>query len=238
VKAREEWSMAADPINWPEGTNLQPLILSLYGTISPRKQRLCAAAFCRRVAHLLPDDRCRSALDVAERYADRRATRAELTAANLDVDSAWRALAGLFLARAEDAPRYAVAAAFWATHPKKRHFADKVADSAAAAVACTDAAHWSAAHAQECAAQLHLLRDVLGPGGPPAVDPRWLAWSGGLVVRLAAGTADQGRFEQLPVLADALEEAGCTEQDILKHCRGLGPHTRGCWVIDLLLGKQ
>jgi hypothetical protein len=45
-------------------------------------------------------------------------------------------------------------------------------------------------------------------------------------------------FDRLPVLADALEEAGCTISDILDHCRGPGPHVRGCWVVDLLLGKE
>jgi hypothetical protein len=44
-------------------------------------------------------------------------------------------------------------------------------------------------------------------------------------------------FDRLPILADALEEAGCTDADILAHCRGPGPHARGCWVVDLILGK-
>jgi hypothetical protein len=48
---------------------------------------------------------------------------------------------------------------------------------------------------------------------------------------------DQRRFTDLPVLADALEEAGCTDQTILDHLRGPGPHVRGCWAVDLLLGK-
>jgi hypothetical protein len=51
--------------------------------------------------------------------------------------------------------------------------------------------------------------------------------------------ADGGRaLDRLPILADALEEAGCTDADILAHCRGPGPHVRGCWVVDLLLGKE
>ncbi len=42
----------------------------------------------------------------------------------------------------------------------------------------------------------------------------------------------------MPVLADALEDAGCADADILAHCRGHGPHVRGCWVVDLVLGKE
>ena len=52
---------------------------------------------------------------------------------------------------------------------------------------------------------------------------------------MPAGTLDNTR---LAVLADALEEAGCTEADILGHLRGPGPHVRGCWVVDLILGKE
>jgi hypothetical protein len=57
------------------------------------------------------------------------------------------------------------------------------------------------------------------------------------VVRLAQLIYDQHHFGDMPVLADALEEAGCTDEAILSHCRGRGPHVRGCWVVDLLLGK-
>jgi hypothetical protein len=66
----------------------------------------------------------------------------------------------------------------------------------------------------------------------------WLSWNGGTVLRIARhfqATTDQ---ETLAVLADALEEAGCADEDILGHCRGPGEHGRGCWVIQLLLGKS
>jgi hypothetical protein len=81
-------------------------------------------------------------------------------------------------------------------------------------------------------------RDIFGnPFRPVAIDPGWLAWSDGTVRKLAQATYDDRRFDLLPILADALEEAGCTDADILAHCRGPGPHVRGCWVVDLLLGK-
>jgi hypothetical protein len=57
-------------------------------------------------------------------------------------------------------------------------------------------------------------------------------------VQLACAIYDDRAFEQLPILADALEEAGCDNADILAHCRGPGPHVRGCWLVDLLLGKS
>jgi hypothetical protein len=85
------------------------------------------------------------------------------------------------------------------------------------------------------AIQLHLLRDIFGnPFRPVAVDPDWLTPT---VVDLARGVYDAKAFDRLPVLADALEDAGCGHPDVLAHCRGPGPHVRGCWVVDLVLGK-
>jgi hypothetical protein len=62
-------------------------------------------------------------------------------------------------------------------------------------------------------------------------------WNDSLVVRMAEAINEQRRFEDMPILADSLEDAGCDNADILAHCRGSGPHVRGCWVLDLLLGK-
>jgi hypothetical protein len=80
-----------------------------------------------------------------------------------------------------------------------------------------------------------LANDVVGnPFYPVALDP---AWRTEAVVGLVAGIYADRAFDRLPVLADALEDAGCADADVLTHCRGPGPHVRGCWVVDLLLGK-
>ncbi len=55
--------------------------------------------------------------------------------------------------------------------------------------------------------------------------------------KLAGGIYDEGAFDRLPILADALLDAGCEDKQLLGHCRGPGPHVRGCWVVDLVLGK-
>jgi hypothetical protein len=104
------------------------------------------------------------------------------------------------------------------------------------------------AQANERAAQAALLRDIFGNpfGAKPRIDPGWLSWNGGTVARLAAaaydhralpeGTLDAGR---LGVLADALEESGCHDQEVLGHLREQrAVHVRGCWVLDLLLEKS
>ena len=80
-----------------------------------------------------------------------------------------------------------------------------------------------------------LLRDIFGnPFRPVALEPAWLTST---VLALASGIYEERAFDRLPILADALMDAGCDHADILDHCRGDGPHVRGCWVVDLILGK-
>jgi hypothetical protein len=85
----------------------------------------------------------------------------------------------------------------------------------------------------------NILRDLFGnPFRPaPSLAPAVLTWDGGTIPKLAAAVYDERAFDRLPVLADALEDAGCTDADILGHCRGGGEHVRGCWAVDLVLGK-
>ena len=91
-----------------------------------------------------------------------------------------------------------------------------------------------------------LLRDVFGnPFRPVTVDRAWLTWSDGTILQLAraayeerclpSGVLDPAR---IAILADALEDAGCTITDVVGHCRSGGAHVRGCWVVDMLLGKE
>src|SRR5262249_41152819 len=91
----------------------------------------------------------------------------------------------------------------------------------------------------ERAAQSCLLRDIFGPRPfrPVAVDPGWLSWNAATTRGLAGAIYEERAFDRLPILADALEEAGCADADLLSHCRQPGEHVRGCWVVDLLLGK-
>jgi hypothetical protein len=90
----------------------------------------------------------------------------------------------------------------------------------------------------EEAGQAALLRCVFdNPFRPVTVAPAWLSWNGATVPKLAQAIYDERRFGDLPILADALEEASCDNSDVLAHCRSGGEHVRGCWVVDLLLGK-
>jgi hypothetical protein len=89
-------------------------------------------------------------------------------------------------------------------------------------------------------AKADFLRCIFGPllFRPITIDPKWLTWNDGTVPNLAQAIYDERRFEDTPILADALMDAGCHDEEILAHCRGPGPHVRGCWVVDLLLAKE
>jgi hypothetical protein len=92
---------------------------------------------------------------------------------------------------------------------------------------------------------LELLREMVGnPFRTVALDPAWLAWQGGTVVQLSRTAYEErhlpeGTFDptRLTLLADALEDAGCTDAELLGHLRGPGPHVRGCWALDLITGR-
>ncbi|MBA4192538.1 MAG: hypothetical protein C0467_31610 [Planctomycetaceae bacterium] len=83
--------------------------------------------------------------------------------------------------------------------------------------------------------QSHLLRDIFGNPFHPVV---FLSeWRTSTSVAIAQQMYDSRDFTAMPILADALQDAGCDSAQVLDHCRSGGPHVRGCWVIDLLLGK-
>jgi len=91
----------------------------------------------------------------------------------------------------------------------------------------------------EGAEQCRLLREVLGNLYRPArIAPAWLAHAAGLVPSLARSIYDERAFDRMPILGDALEDAGCADAAILDHCRQEQQHVRGCWLLDLVLGLR
>jgi hypothetical protein len=143
-------------------------------------------------------------------------------------DVAWdRALRRNWVARGWPAPRHA---SDW----------EEVRYSEAVSIMCEDSFTDFPGWARERRQQADFLRDIFGPcpNRPVAIDPGWLTWNDATVVKLAQAIYSDRAFEQMPILADALEEAGCTNEDMLKHCRSDGEHVRGCWVVDRILGKE
>jgi hypothetical protein len=83
---------------------------------------------------------------------------------------------------------------------------------------------------------VHARREIVGnPFRPVSFSPEWRTDT---ALSLAAQMYDSRDFSAMPILADALQDAGCDSEDVLNHCRGPGPHCRGCWVVDLVLGKE
>jgi hypothetical protein len=213
-----EWGACAGP---------KRMLEHLRGRAGDRKWRLFACGCCRRFWQLLADDRSRNAVEVAERYADGLSTAEEMGAAKAGAEEVWRSQ--WVYGDTENPPAaYAAGGAATAAFPIAGH---RMAESAVwAGQGCGGR--------RERRAQSDLFRCVFGnPFRPAAVDPSWPAWNGGAVRNLARTIYDERAFDRLPILADALEEAGCDNADVLGHCRGGGEHVRGCWVVDLLLGK-
>jgi hypothetical protein len=210
----EQWLTSEEP---------QPMLEFLRGQTSDRKLRLFACACCRRFWDRL-EAASREAVEVAERYADGEVGEAVLQAAHdaayaryaekagVDWDDIWGFVAAL------------ECAALAASHsPLDRLFFDGTHRA-------------EVYHDTRLPAQATLVRDILGnPFRPVALDPEWRTDT----LRILASQMYQSReFSSMPVLADALQDAGCTDRAILDHCRGPGPHCRGCWAVDLLTGRK
>jgi hypothetical protein len=218
--------MAMTEQEWLASTSSQELLNYLYGQGSERKKRLLACACCRSIWRLLHDERSRTAVQRAEAFADGMVALADLEKGRMDADDAVDESSD----RAEEAARIAAQESCWPQmHGENRD------DDFALHVAC-DAAHATCNVATEFAAQAPIVRDIFGnPFRPVTVNPTWRTSN---VTTLAQSIYDDRAFDRLPILADALEDAGCDNADILNHCRQPGEHVRGCWIVDLLLGKE
>jgi hypothetical protein len=187
----------------------------------------------------MPDERSQRALAVSEQYAEGLVGRRVLAAARRAAYEATRAsdLPPGVARNYYPATSHAANVALYAADGPDKYEASELARiTAGTASSLLWHLHRGSADSDEKVAQTHVLRDVLGnPFRPVTIDPAWLTST---VVALASGIYDERAFDRLPILADALQDAGCDSADILTHCRGDGPHVRGCWVVDLILGKE
>jgi hypothetical protein len=194
---------------------------------SRRKARLFACSCVRRIWPLLADERSRAAVLTAERLADGVADEPERQAA---FEAALQACQEAPRGGAELAAANAAASVLipylQGIKGVPRHAREALAGGRRRLARARSAQLLAAAEAE---AQAVLLRDLFGnPFRPtPVLDSAAPAWNDGAAVRLAEAIYQEHAFDRLPILADALEEAGCTDQAVLGHCRG-GPHARGC----------
>ncbi len=216
-------------LKWLNCTDPLDLLMFLKGKESERKLRLFACACCRRNWASLIDNRSRDAVEKAEEYAD------DL----LDSESwyaAWNAAR-----EAANSPHilrqhplnYAAQAAFDTTRQK-----------ASSAVSHAVTSFWKMLGSiyektpeglEERIEQCRLFREIVGnPFRPITLIPSCLTST---VLALATGIYIEKAFDRMPILDDALQDAGCDNEDILNHCRQPGGHVKGCWVVDLILSK-
>ena len=191
-----------------------------------RKLRLFACGCCRLAWKTIPNKRLRDAVQTAERFADGTASAAELAAARAGVErlASDRGPYGKSSTRV----RVAVDMAIATTEPGPYE--------AAHAMTATEAPLAGAMPESEAEAYVcDLFRCVFGNPFRPAALPK--GWRTADVLGLARAIYEDRAFDRLPLLADALMDAGCGDDQVLGHCRGAGPHVRGCWVVDLVLGK-
>jgi hypothetical protein len=235
-----EWLACADP---------KVMLEFLRGKVSDRKLRLFAVACCHHVWHLMPDDRCRFAVEVAERFADGIVTEQELrVVADAAFDSAHdnSVATGVQSFDVGQGIYYAARTASYAANSDAYEAA--VSSARTIYVASVGAAgnpdvNMAARMVASDAVYLYrrkLVNDIFGNPfrPPPTIDPAWLTWNDGAIVKFAQEIYDQRAFERMAELAEMLEKAGCKDKDMLEHCRQGEAHVRGCWVVDLLLGKE
>jgi hypothetical protein len=235
-------------------TRLAHMLLVRQVAMDARRLRLFGVACCRRVPQWTDDERLAAGLTAAEAFADGRLTAAELESARQPIEERYRA----FLA---DRPRgrilkrlrvelLALGSCLHTMYPEQPYHAAQAANS------CLD---WRDLLGDEVLAELRelfprLLRDIYGnPFRPVAFSPSWRTDT---AVTLARQMYESRDFSAMPILADALQDAGCDSAEILTHCRETGEgslprrrrgaspsvqkqtHVRGCWVVDLVLGKE
>jgi hypothetical protein len=217
VVTENYWQVCADPT---------PMLAYLRGRASGRKLRLFACACARREWDRL-DAPGRWAIQAAERAAEGEGPEGELWAAHVESHgAAVRAVAGWGMNRRHDHARFAAASCA----------APEAAD--AAVMASQDMLRLADERLRrpgEEASQVAAIRCVFGDQfRPVAVDPVWLTST---VLAMARQVYDSREFGVLPILADALQDAGCGDEELLAHCRREESHVKGCWALDLVLGK-
>jgi hypothetical protein len=224
----QEWLCSGDP---------EPMLEFLGARATARKLTLFAIACCREVFFLTKDHRVKHAALLGEYVADAQGPLEELNQLLLNLQAAGDHLGA-----------WTVVVPMWARsrnsllHVGLFNLASAVASHTVPEVATTEESWdmpwdpaWRGAYLREKAKQARLLREVIAsPFLPMTLDTDRVTCH---VQSLAEFIYHARAFDRLPILADALEDAGCDNVDILNHCRQGGEHVRGCWPVDLILGK-
>lgn len=241
-----------DAQEWQAAENPYPMFDYLGRSVSPRKLRLFGIACCRRIWNLMPDVRCHQAVALAERLVEGEAAEEEVRQLREQLKQAYLALNQQMTS--EDTAAQVRLWCLGAARNLLQNDDDYLQNTPIGAgdadlIWVWRSANSAVAHYYQIApdlpsldhlfgeylAQANLLREILGnPIDPIKFDGRWRTSA---VMEVGQAIYGQHGFERLPILADALTDAGCDSRELLAHCRQAGEHVRGCWALDLVLGR-
>jgi hypothetical protein len=212
-----EWLNSGDP---------DFLLAFLQRRLPERQLRLFSCACCRAIRHLIAESSYRDIVEEAERFADGKSNVLRLNSVEQRA----------YTKCGTPGQNHALWAAVHTASQQYVYSADGHDKSwTQAAWAVVKSQGTDSAFQDASRAQANLLRDIfLNPFYPATLDPAWQTTN---VLALAEAVYNDRAFDRMPILGDALEEAGCTSAEILDHCRSGSEHVRGCWVVDLILGK-
>jgi hypothetical protein len=216
--------MAMTEQEWLACNDSGSMMAFLEGKASARKSRLFEVACLREIGSLKTDQQSQSAIDAAEDLADGGSGGDAITEAMLFANA---------LGTAREIAREAIVALASRTDAAPRSSWEETMMALASGSEPGNSPDVFAASLRDAAV---IVRDLFGnPFRPVTLNS---AWRTSNVTALAQSIYDDRAFDRLPILADALEDAGCDNADILNHCRQSGEHVRGCWVVDLVLGRE
>jgi hypothetical protein len=228
--------------DWLSSNDPESMCHLLAGRWGIRRWRLFSCACLRELGHLLPDRRARESFQVVERWAEYRAAADEVALAHLRAVESRRFLTGSTYPRAGLSRRVFARmrgvsqALLVATLPG--YDAELQAGAVVLALCHADPydPDWESRIRQMSA---DILRDLFGdPFRNVNLPVGWLAGRGREAVAIAQAIHDDRTFDELPILADALEDSDCPCPELARHCREPGPHGRGCWAVDVLRGEE
>jgi hypothetical protein len=214
---------------WLNSVDVIRMLRCLRDRASARKLRLFSCACCRQLWSRLPDARNRTLVESVEQNP----------LGSFD-DAAFRAI---IVGSSSGEQEWRTERAYWAVKYLGRSFYKATPLECVVCVALNTAlalrGSGDVLPVPKTPELASLLREVMGnPFRSIRVDSSWLWWHDRAVEKLGAAISSEQRWDLLPILGDALEEAGCDSPEMLNHCRAEGSHTCGCWVVDLVLGRE
>jgi hypothetical protein len=212
---------------WLTSHDSSRLLACLQIADRPRSLRLFGCACCRLLSKWTEDDRLLDAIDAAERFADSAIVSTTLDRWATRIRKRWPE------EFTSEAQSILYSSVIRICIPDTRFIAG-ILDDALQHLA----SHRKPAIRDKYRTQIELLlRDIFGnPFRPVSLDQEWRTST---AIAIAQQMYDARDFSAMPILADALQDAGCDNEDVLDHCRAAdGVHVRGCWVVDLVLGKS